>query len=439
MSRSIALVDCNNFYVSCEQVFNPKLKGKPVVVLSNNDGCAVARSDEAKALGIKMGQPWFQFKKLARKHGVIAYSSNYTLYADMSNRVMNILSEFSPNQEVYSIDECFLDLTGSCRCNLTDHVQRIRKRIRQQTGLPVCIGIGASKTLAKLANYIAKKNSQFQHVCDLNAMTILEQNRWLHKIKIGKVWGVGKQLVPKLQQIGIYNALDLKHADPEILNLRFSVLLKKTVHELNNVICIELEEMAAPKKQIIYSRSFGVLVTSLERLEQSVALYVSRAAGKLRQQNSYAGSIHVYIRTSPFNKKESCYANSITIPLPEQINDTLALMRIASWGLRKIYHSGYKYQKAGVMLSKLVSSEECQPDLFGKKKVRSKSTNLMMVLDQVNALMGRKMLVIAAEGITQPWKIKQNNRSPRYTTSWDDLITVNQFNVGECWAGVKSP
>ena len=431
MSRSITLVDCNNFYVSCERVFNPKLEGKPVVVLSNNDGCAVARSDEVKALGVKMGQPWFQFKDLAKKHGIIAYSSNYALYADMSNRVMNILSEFSPNQEVYSIDECFLDLTGSCRYNLTDHVQRIRKRIRQQTGLPVCVGIGASKTLAKLANHIAKKNSQFQGICDLNAMTTQEQNRWLHKIKIGKVWGVGKQLAPKLQQIGIYNALDLKHANPETLNLRFSVLLKKTIHELNDVICIELEEIATPKKQIICSRSFGVPVIDLESLEQSVVLYVSRAAEKLRQQNSYAGSIHVYIRTNPFNKKEPYYANSMTIPLPEQTDDTLVLMRIASWGLRKIYHGGYKYQKAGVMLSKLVSSEERQPDLFGKKKVQGKSTNLMIVLDQVNTLMGKKTLTIAAEGITQPWKMKQGNRSPRYTTSWDDLIAVNQFNVRE--------
>jgi len=262
-------------------------------------------------------------------------------------------------------------------------------------------------------------------------MTTQEQNRWLHKIKIGKVWGVGKQLAPKLQQIGIYNALDLKHANPETLNLRFSVLLKKTIHELNDVICIELEEIATPKKQIICSRSFGVPVIDLESLEQSVVLYVSRAAEKLRQQNSYAGSIHVYIRTNPFNKKEPYYANSMTIPLPEQTDDTLVLMRIASWGLRKIYHGGYKYQKAGVMLSKLVSSEERQPDLFGKKKVQGKSTNLMIVLDQVNTLMGKKTLTIAAEGITQPWKMKQGNRSPRYTTSWDDLIMVNQFNVRE--------
>ena len=275
MNRSIALVDCNNFYVSCERVFNPKLEGKPVVVLSNNDGCVIARSNEVKILGVKMGQPWFQLKDLAIEHGIIAYSSNYALYADMSNRVINILSEFSPNKEVYSIDECFLDFTGSCRYNLTNYGQRIRKRIRQQTGLPVCIGIGASKTLAKIANHIAKKNSRFQGICDLNAMATQEQNSWLHNIKIEEVWGIGKQLAPKLRQIHIYNALDLKRADPEMLNLRFSVSLKKTVHELNNVICIELEEVATPKKQIICSRSFGAPVTKLENLKQSISLYVS--------------------------------------------------------------------------------------------------------------------------------------------------------------------
>ena len=424
MNRSIALVDCNNFYVSCERVFNPKLKDKPVVVLSNNDGCVVARSNEAKTLGVKMGQPWFQLRDLAREYGIIAYSSNYALYADMSNRVIDILSKFSPNKEVYSIDECFLDFTGSCRYNLTSYVQRIRKCIRQQTGLPVCIGIGASKTLAKIANHIAKKNSRFQGVCNLNVMATQEQNRWLHNIKIEKVWGIGKQLAPKLRQIHIYNALDLKRADPEMLNLRFSVSLKKTVHELNNVICIELEEVTTPKKQIICSRSFGAPITKLENLKQSIALYVSCAAEKLRQQNSHAGSIHIYICTSPFNKKKHCYSNNMTIPLSEQTDDTLILIRIALWGLHKIYHSGYKYQKAGIILSKLVSNKERQLDLFDKK-AQKKSANLMIVLDQVNMLMGRKVLATAAEGTTQPWKMKQGNRSPRYTTSWNDLIVAN--------------
>jgi DNA polymerase V len=427
MNRSIALVDCNNFYVSCERVFNPKLKNKPVIVLSNNDGCAVARSEEVKALGVEMGEPWFQFKDLVKKHNIITYSSNYALYADMSDRVMSILSEFSPNQEIYSIDECFLDLTGFCRDDLTNYAQKICRCIQQQTGLPVCIGIGTSKTLAKLANYIAKKNSSFQGICNFNAMTIQEQNKWLHKIKVGKVWGIGKQLAPKLRQIGIYNVSDLKHASPRILNLQFSVSLKKTIYELNNIVCFELEETAAPKKQIICSCSFSVLITSFKNLEQSITLYVSRAAEKLRRQNSYTRSIHIYIRTSPFNKKESCYANSVSIPLPEQTDNTLILIRFASFGLRKIYRNGYKYQKVGVLLSKIVSSKEYQPDLFSKKEEQGKSDNLMIVLDQINTLMGKKMLTVAAEGITQPWKMRQSNRSPGYTTNWSDLIVVNQF------------
>ena len=427
MNRSIALVDCNNFYVSCERVFNPKLRNKPVVVLSNNDGCAVARSEEVKVLGVKMGEPWFQFKDLVKKHNIITYSSNYALYADMSDRVMSILSEFSPNQEIYSIDECFLDLTEFCRDNLTNYAQKIRRCIQQQTGLPVCIGIGTSKTLAKFANHIAKENSSFQGICNFNAMTIQAQNKWLHKIKAGKVWGVGKQLAPKLQQIGIYNVSDLKHVNPRILNFQFPVSLKRTIYELNNIVCFELKKTTTPKKQIICSRSFSILITNFKNLEQSIALYISRAAEKLRRQNSYTGSIRIYIRTSPFNKKESCYANSVTIPLPEQTNNTLILIRFASFGLRKIYRNGYKYQKAGVLLSKIVSSKEYQLDLFSKKEGQRKSDNLMTVLDQINTLIGKKILIVAAEGITKPWKMKQNNKSQGYTTNWNDLIVVNQF------------
>ena len=427
MIRSIALVDCNNFYVSCERVFNPKLKDKPVVVLSNNDGCAIARSEEVKALGVRMGEPWFQFKDLVKKYNIITCSSNYALYADMSDRVMNILSEFSSNQEIYSIDECFLDLTEFHKDGLTNYAQKIRRCIQQQTGLPICIGIGTSKTLAKLANHIAKKNLPFQGICNFNSMTVRKQNKWLHKIEIEKIWGIGKQLTPKLQQIGIYSASDLKHANPEILSLKFSISLKKTIYELNNIACIELEEITTKKKQIIYSRSFRILITNFKNLEKSIILYISRAAEKLRQQNSYTGSIHIYIRTSPFNKREASYANSVTISLPEQTNNTLTLIKFASFGLRKIYRDGYKYQKAGVLLSKIVSGKEYQLSLFSKKKRQVKSDNLMIVLDQINTLMGKKILTVAAEGITQPWEMKQNNKSPEYTTNWNDLIVVNQF------------
>ena len=426
MNRSVALIDCNNFYVSCERVFNPKLKNKPVVVLSNNDGCAVARSEEVKRLGVRMGEPWFRFKDVAKRHNIIAFSSNYALYADMSDRVMNILSKFSPDQEIYSIDECFLDLTGFHRNNLTNYAQRIFHCIQQQTGLPVCIGIGASKTLAKLANYIAKNNTSFQGICNFNTMTTQEQDKWLNKIEAGKIWGIGKQLASKLQQTGIHNVSELKYTKPEILGSQFSVSVKKTIYELNNIACIKLKKTIIPKKQIIYSRSFGVLITNFKSLEQSIILYVSHAAEKLRRQNSYTGSIQIYIRTSPFNKKEFCYTNNITITLPEQTDNTLTLIQFALSGLRKIYHKGYKYQKAGVLLSKIVSSQEHQSNLFDKKMKKRKLDNLVMVLDQVNSLIeGRKLLTVAAEGTIQPWKMKQGNRSPKYTTNWNDLLIVN--------------
>lgn len=420
MTRSIALVDCNNFYVSCERVFNPKLEHKPVVVLSNNDGCAVARSHEVKALGVQMGQPWFQLKDLARQHGIVALSSNYALYADMSNRVMSILSEFSPEQEVYSIDESFLDLTGFHGRSLTKHGQEIRHRVRQWTGLPVCVGIGATKTLAKLANHIAKKNQQFDGVCDLNAMTPQEQDQWLSRIEVGEVWGVGRRLAPQLQAIGISAVLDLKRANPAVLSSRFSVVMEKTIRELNGTVCIELEEIIRPKKQIISSRSFGVPVTDLESLEQAVSLYVSRAAEKLRRQESFAGTVHVYIRTSPFNETEPHYSNSMTIPLPEQTDDAMQLTRVALWGLRRIYRGGYKYQKAGVMLSEIVNQEGRQTDLFASPR-HGKPSKVMAIMDQINNLMGRETIKLAAQGFRQPWKMKQGNKSPAYTTCWDEL------------------
>lgn len=424
-NRSIALIDVNNFYVSCERVFNPRLEDKPVVVLSNNDGCAVARSNEVKALGIKMEQPWFQLKDLARKHGIIAYSSNYALYADMSNRVMSILGMFSPEQEIYSIDECFLDLTGFKRHSHTSYGQQIRKRIKQWTGLPVCVGIGPTKTLAKLANHIAKNNPEFNGVCDLNSLSLEQQANWFQRIEVGEIWGIGRRLAPKLHEIGIKNVWDLKTASPSQLRTRFSVVMEKIIREINGTACIELEEINPPKKQIVSSRSFGIPVSDLASLEESVSLYVSRAAEKLRRQQSYAGSVHVSIRTSPFNEKEPYYANGMTIALLRQTDDTRLLTKIAIWGLRRIYRSGYRYQKSGVMLSELVPRQYRQLDLFGSVSAAdNQSSKLMSVMDQINARMGRGTLKLASEGFKQPWKMKQENKSPNYTTNWDELICV---------------
>jgi len=419
--RAIALIDCNNFYVSCERVFNPQLNGKPVVVLSNNDGCAVARSNEVKALGVKMGQPWFQLKDLARQHGIIAYSSNYALYANMSNRVMAILRQFSPEQEVYSIDECFLDLTGFRRRNLAEYGRQIRQRIRQWTGLPVCVGIGSTKTLAKLANHIAKKNPQFNGVCDLNAMTPTDRDAWLSSIAVGEVWGIGPRLAPQLHAMGIRSVRDLKLSDAAAMRSRFSVVLEKTIRELNGTVCIALEEVVPPKQQIMSSRSFGFPVSDLESLQQSITLYMSRAAEKLRRQGSFAGAVYVYIRTSPHDPGQPYYANGMTIPLPSPTDDTRQLVKLALWGLKRIYRAGFRYQKAGVMLSALVPGEALQQDLFCGAPHKPGADKLMTVLDRVNRSMGRQTLKIASEGFRQPWKMKQGNKSPAYTTRWEDL------------------
>ena len=419
--RNIALIDVNNFYVSCERIFNPKLENKPVIVLSNNDGCAVARSNEAKALGVKMGQPWFQFKELAEKHGIIAYSSNYTLYDDMSKRVMNILSTFSPNQEVYSIDECFLDLTGFQ--NLTNYGQNIRETIHKFLGLPVCVGIGSTKTLSKLANHLAKKNIQFDAVCDLNSMTPLEQDDWFKKIPVGEIWGVGRKLAPKLNQYGIKTAYDLKHASLTTMRSKFSVVMEKMIRELNGTSCIDLEEVKPAKKEIVCSRSFGIKVTALTELEEAVSLYISRASEKLRRQQSYAGSVSVFINTSRFAEPKDNYYNIMRIPLPTQTASTIVLTKAAIWGLRKIYRRGYKYQKAGVMLSELVDAQTRQTDLFGLSPISNRN-NLMDVIDNINDKMGKGTIRLASQGIKQSWSMRREKVSQNYTTEWEELLCV---------------
>jgi DNA polymerase V len=422
--RQIALIDMNNFYVSCERVFNPKLIGKPVVVLSNNDGCAVARSNEVKALGVGMGAPWFKFKDLAKQHGIIAYSSNYALYANMSNRVMSILRQFSPDQEVYSIDESFLDLTGFQTRDLIEYGQQMRKRILKWTGLPACVGIGSTKTLAKLANHCAKKRHVFDSVCNFNIMDEAKLNKMLREIEVGEVWGVGRKLAPKLNALGINTVLDLKQADPERLRQQFSVVMEKTIRELNGTVCIELEEVAPPKKQIVSSRSFGHPVRDYNSLAESITLYISRAAEKLRKQQSFAGSVYVYIRTSPFRDQDPFYSNGMTIPMPTSTDDTRQLVNVALWGLKRIYRANFNYAKAGVMLSELVPAEGVQSDLFSIIQTSPKSEKLMTTMDAINKKMGKESIKLASEGFKRPWKMKQENKSPSYTTKWDELMRV---------------
>ena len=423
MKRSIALVDVNNFYVSCERVFNPKLNNKPVVVLSNNDGCVISRSNKAKALGIKMGAPWFKCQEIARKHDIEGLSSNYALYADMSNRVMAILRDFSPNQEVYSIDECFLDLTGFK--DLTAYGQAMRGRILKWTGLPVCVGIGATKTLAKLANHCAKKMPEFNSVCDFGALVNDELNALLMKIEVGEVWGVGQRLTSKLMTLGIKTAYDLKQADPEYLRQQFSVVMAKTVSELNGTVCIELEEIAPPRKQILSSRSFGQPVRDYNSLAEAITLYMSRAAEKLRAQDSVASLLHVYIRTNPHKPDNPQYANGMTISLPSSTDDTLQLVKTALWVLKRLYKPHYAYAKAGVYLGDLMPRTSAQTDLFTSAQPTSRSQKLMSAIDQINSKMGRDSVKLASEGMNYSWKMRSRRKSQNYTTSWNGLLSIN--------------
>ena len=433
--RSIALIDVNNFYVSCERVFNPKLVGKPVVVLSNNDGCAVARSNEAKALGIPMGAPWFKLKDLAKQHGIIGLSSNYALYADMSNRVMSILRDYSPDQEVYSIDESFLDLTGFQSRDLIKYGQHMRKRILRWTGLPVCVGIGSTKTLAKLANHCAKKQPVFNSVCNLNNLSSAELDLLFSQIDVSEIWGIGRKLAPKLQALGINSVLDLKRANPEQLRQQFSVVMEKTVRELNGTVCIELEDIAPPKQQIMSSRSFGQPVEDYNSLAESITLYVSTAAVKLRKQQSLAGVVYVYIATSPFKLDEKQYSNGIRIPLPNPTDDTRLLANIALWALKQIYRSNYSYAKAGIVLSELVTRQHLQNDLFARLP---SSDALMTVMDGINRKMGKESIKLASEGFIRPWRMKQENKSPSYTTKWGDLPVVYdpKWSLISCISGI---
>jgi DNA polymerase V len=417
--RSIALIDVNNFYVSCERVFNPKLEDKPVVVLSNNDGCAISRSNEAKELGIKMGTPWFKLKEFAKQENVSALSSNYTLYLDMSHRVMALLSKFSPDQEVYSVDESFLDLTSFKSKDLIKYGQQIKTKIKQWAGLPVSIGIGSTKTLSKLANHIAKKNPSFKGVCNLNVMDKDTLETWMSHFPVSDVWGVGRSLAPKLNQLGIISVLDLKHADPDYIRQQFSIVLEKTVRELNGVMCIELKDIEEPNKEIIVSRSFGRRVRNKQELIEAVTSYTTRAAERMRKQESVATSLYIYIRTSPHDDKKQ-YANGVNIPLFQPSDDSMVLTNAALLGLDYIYREGFDYQKAGITLCNLTFKHKMQGHLFSN----TISNSRMKIMDTINQRWKGK-LKLGSEGVTKEWEMKAQFKSRNYTTNWNQLIIAH--------------
>jgi DNA polymerase V len=421
---TFALVDGNNFYVSCERVFNPQLEGRPVVVLSNNDGIVVARSAEVRALGVKMGGPWFQLRDTARKHGILAFSSNYALYADMSNRMMRILGDYSPHQEIYSIDECFLGFDGFPAAELAAIGQRIRRQVKQWVGIPVCVGIGATKTLAKLANHCAKKGlAGADGVCDFGRMQPAELDELFGRIAVGEVWGVGRRLSEKLAARGIATVRELRDADAVTLAEAFSVVLQRTVMEVRGISCLELEALAPAKKQIVSSRSFGTYVTTLDELEEAVSTYTARAAEKLRRQHTVAGALHVYIRTNPFKPEHPQYQCGLTLPLSVPSGDTRTLTRTALRGLKQLFKPGYAYQKASVTLMDLRAAGCEQGQLFHAPSADRPA--LMQVIDRANAQWGHGTLRLASEGAGKPWQMRRERVSPGYTTRWEDLLGVN--------------
>lgn len=421
MPPLFALVDCNNFYVSCEQVFQPKLTGKPVIVLSNNDGCVVARSNEAKALGIGMGVPEFQIRPLLKAHQVQVFSSNYALYGDLSQRVMETLEQFCPDIERYSIDEAFLSLSGFTSRHLTNYGRTIRRTVQRWTGIPVSIGIAETKTLAKLANRIAKRNPDTSGVFDLTACS--DRDRLLGRIPVEEVWGIGPNHARTLINKGITTALHLCQADHQWIRRHLGIVGLRLVKELGGRSCLALEDCPPPKQSITCSRSFGTPITTLTAMEAAVSVYVSRAAEKLRREGLAATHLTIFLTTNPF-KAGPQYSNALTRTLPVATDSTPELIRVVLHSLQRIYREGYAYKKAGVLLTGLVPVSQIQFDLFTTSD-RSRMVHLMKALDVVNDRWGSSTLQYASSGLTKNWTAKFMRRSLAYTTRWSDLPTVS--------------
>jgi len=415
-----ALVDCNNFYASCEKLFRPDLVNTPIVVLSNNDGCVVARSKEAKKLGVKMGVPVFQVRELMQKHGILAFSSNYALYADMSQRVMSTLESMAPRVEVYSIDEAFLDLTGvEHNQSLTEFGLSIRQVIQKCIGITVCVGIAPSKTLAKLANHAAKTWQKTGGVVDLTSKD--RQRKLLALLPVNEVWGIGGKLTKRLQQLGIDTALQLADADPNYIRQHFSVVVERTVRELNGESCIALEEMAPTKKQIISSRAFGERITVKQQMAEAISEYISRACKKLRQEQQQAKHLTVFLRTSPFSDKDAPYSASKSIELDTPTSDTRVFITKAMRLLDGMWVDGYRYAKAGVMLADFYDPGVYQPGLFDDPIVQKESDQaLMQLMDKLNTKHANTIF-FASQGAKQDWNMKRELLSPAYTTNLLEL------------------
>ena len=436
VSSPIALIDCNNFYVSCERVFDPRLEGRPVVVLSNNDGCAISRSNEAKALGIKMGAPEFTFRDLARRNKVAVLSSNYSLYGDMSARVVTAIQNFSPKAEVYSIDETFVDFDG-----FGDRVSAMaadmRTTVRRVTGIPTCVGIATTKTLAKFANHCAKKNPEFGGVCDLRDEGVAR--RMMERIAASEVWGVGGRTTVKLEGLGIRTVAELRDMPLALARKVGSVVLERTVSELRGLRCLEIEDLEPQRKGMAVTRSSGSPMTDLPTILQAVTAHATRAAEKLRRHGLVAGHVTVFYHTNPHRPDRPSHSASRSADLSPMSNSTMELVRVACRCAERAWRgdpagNGNAYIKAGITLDDLIPEEDRPKDLFAD--VGLKDARLMAALDAVNDRFGKKSLVIGSEGFKRPFETKADHRSPRYTTRISDLPVVR---VGGSVVSVVAP
>ncbi|KLF89273.1 translesion error-prone DNA polymerase V subunit UmuC [Enterobacter asburiae] len=414
-----ALVDVNSFYASCERVFRPDLEGKPIVVVSNNDGCIISLSREAKQFGIKMGEPYFKFKEKLYPSKVYVFSSNYALYADLSSRVMQTLTDLAPAIEIYSIDEAFVNVSGVSHClSLEAFGHQMRTEVLKNTGLNVGVGIAPTKTLAKLANYAAKRWASTGGVVDLSGRE--RQRKLLAKVPVEEVWGVGRRITKKLNAMGITTALELAEASSWVIRKHFNVVLERTARELRGEPCLDLEEFTPTKQQIICSRSFGHRITQYEEMHQAICAYAERAAEKLRGEHQYCRFISVFVRTSPHADNEIYYGNQASVTLMTPTNDSRDIIRAATEALGRIWLDGYRYMKAGVMLADFFSSGVAQLNLFDDNRLRANSAALMETIDSLNHS-GKGKIWFAGQGIEKSWAMKREMLSPAYTTRYADL------------------
>ena len=416
------LLDCNNFYASCERVFNPSLNGVPVVVLSNNDGCVIARSAEAKALGIPMGEPAYKLKELIEQHHVAVFSSNYVLYGDMSGRVMSILSSFVPEMEVYSIDEAFLHFDGFEKIDLKEYGTKIVQTVTRGTGIPVSLGVAETKTLAKAANRFAKKYPAYKGVCIIDSDE--KREKALKLLAIEDVWGIGRRISKKLHYYSINTAWDFTQRSKSWIRHTLGVNGERTWLELRGVPCLEMDRPAS-KKSICTSRSFGERLTTYEPVAEAVANFAASCAEKLRRQRSQAAVLMVFLHTNPFAENQPQYSNQVVVQLPVPTSDTPELIRYALRGLKSIFAEGYRFKKAGVIVSEITPERPMQLNLFDDRD-REKFQKVMLVMDNLNASYGRQKVKIAAQGFDRKWKLKNEKLSPCYTTRLSDVMEVKQ-------------